>query len=162
MTTIELGMQEQGLGRLLSNLFPYPFEFRGIRCGSMEGFLQSLKFRNSDAQILVASLWGMDAYRTGQFGNDWKETQTLWCNDIPYFRTSKQYQALISDAYDACLENNSVLANALWMTQNAVLDHRIGKNNTADTTLTRSEYISQMYRLRSLVSQAAGSLVISA
>ena len=49
----------------LSNFAPHPFEIDGIKCNSMEGFLQSLKFSNPEMQEYVCTLVGMAAKRKG-------------------------------------------------------------------------------------------------
>lgn len=37
----------------LSNFYPHSFEFEGVRCGSMEGFLQALKRNDRERQVMV-------------------------------------------------------------------------------------------------------------
>jgi hypothetical protein len=153
MMVIELGYREKGVGHRLSNLFPYPFIFRGWEYGSIEGLLQSLKFEDPEAQAELAGLHGYLAFKTGQLGNGWKKTQTLWCQEHSYARMSPEYQQLLTDAYDACLEQNVGFVQAFIDSGNAVLTHSIGKHDSSDTTLTASEYLIQMYRLRAIVQQ---------
>lgn len=43
----------------LSNFAPHEFEIDGVKCASMEGFLQSLKFQNPEMQKYVCSLVGI-------------------------------------------------------------------------------------------------------
>lgn len=45
----------------LSNFAPHEFIIDDVKCASMEGFLQSLKFQNPDMQRYVCSLVGIDA-----------------------------------------------------------------------------------------------------
>lgn len=45
----------------LYNFSPHPFIIDGVECASMEGFLQSLKFKNPDMQIEVCKLVGKAA-----------------------------------------------------------------------------------------------------
>lgn len=40
----------------LSNFAPHPFVIDGVKCNSMEGFLQSLKFESQDMQQFVCTL----------------------------------------------------------------------------------------------------------
>lgn len=154
MNTIELQFRSKDeVGRRLSNLYARPFEFAGRRYGSFEGFLQALKHEDVEAQELLAPLSGYEAFKVGQLGNGWQETQTLWLSDVPFARTSDEYQGLLVTAYDAQLEQNLDMVEALLATGNAILTHSIGKHDATKTTLTPSEYVSQMYRLRSLVHQ---------
>ena len=46
---------------VLSNFYPNEFVIDGVRCGGMEGFLQSLKFKSRKKQDAVAALSGKDA-----------------------------------------------------------------------------------------------------
>lgn len=155
MHEIELGHRQPGLGKRLSNLYPYPFVLRDRHFGSIEGFLQHLKFDDIEAQALVAPLHGYEAFKVGQLGNGWKKTQTLWFREIAFERSSPEYQVLLTQAYDACLEQNVEFVQALLESGNAILTHSIGKNDTRDSTLTASEYLHQMYRLRAVVQQMA-------
>jgi predicted NAD-dependent protein-ADP-ribosyltransferase YbiA (DUF1768 family) len=41
----------------LSNFAPHPFRVDGVECNSMEGFLQSLKFKNPEMQKYVYAGW---------------------------------------------------------------------------------------------------------
>ena len=45
-------------GRVLSNLCSNGFRFDGMVCGSMEGFLQSLKQKDKDKQRQICSMKG--------------------------------------------------------------------------------------------------------
>ena len=46
---------------VLSNLSNNSFCFDGIACGSMEGFLQSLKYKDTDKQQQICGLPGKEA-----------------------------------------------------------------------------------------------------
>ena len=149
---IKLGYREKGLGRLLSNLYPWPFVMDGVQCGSIEGFLQCLKRNIPEEQTEIAALHGFEAYKNGQLGNAWKETQILYWLDVPVERSSRAYHELLCRAYDACLDQNTGFAVALSKTGCEPLTH-LGKHDSHDTTLTVSEYLHQMHRLRDRVTQ---------
>lgn len=150
---LDLGWRNKGLGRALSNFYPYRFVFEGVECGSMEGWLQSLKFSALDEQGAVAALVGYDAYKIGQNGNDWRETQTLWWNGVPYPRLSKEYHALVERAYDACFDNNVGFQKSLLETGTKALTHVIGSHDPTKSVLTEWEYIYNIYRLRAKAQQ---------
>lgn len=130
----------------LSNFAPHPFVIDGIQCNSMEGFLQSLKFENTDMQKEICKLVGKQAKFKGKKKKWWK-FQTLYWNGNSYKRDSEDYQKLITRAYD-CLSENSGFQKALLSTQNSTLTHSIGKNKITETVLTEREFVKQLYRLR--------------
>jgi hypothetical protein len=146
---IELGWKQEGVGKALSNLWPYPFVLDAVECGSMEGFLQSLKLSDPMRKADVARLSGFPAYKTGQEGNGWKADQLLHWNGSSYERLGVYHHALLDRAYDACLEQNPGFAEALQQTGCRPFSHAIGKHDPRDTTLTAWEYLYSMYRLRS-------------
>jgi hypothetical protein len=153
MEVIDASFRGTGLAKSLSNLMPYGFWLDDVSCGAIEGFLQSLKWQNRDEQREIAKLHGVEAWRTGQGGNTWKDTQTLYWNGAAYPRQSKKYHGLLDRAYDACFEQNIDFQAALGATGNAVLIHSRGKHNPCNTTLTEWEYVYQLYRLRARVQQ---------
>ena len=134
----------------LSNFAAYEFMVDGIPCASMEGFLQSLKFMRISKQKQVCRLVGKEAKNApGRLRNlRWKLIQTLHWNGMKYKRDSADYQKLIARSYDALYENVD-FRTALEATQNTELCHSIGGHNPKTTVLTESEFVRQLYRLRS-------------
>jgi len=130
----------------LSNFTPHPFEIDEVKCNSMEGFLQSLKFSNPEMQEYVCTLTGVAAKRKGHKKN-WYRTQTLYWRGQPIKRDSREYQILLNKAYNALYQNEGFRA-ALIATQNATLTHSIGKNKITDTVLTTQEFCSRLTALR--------------
>ena len=63
----------------LSNFAPHPFEIDGIKCNSMEGFLQSLKFESVEMQRFVCTLVGKAAKFKGK-KKKWYQKQELYWN----------------------------------------------------------------------------------
>ena len=150
---LDLGWRNGGLGKALSNLFPYPFELDGVRLASMEGFLQSLKFQGIEEQDMLIGLHGFKAWKIGQVGNDWREGQILWWRGVPHQRLSREYHMLVERAYNACYEQNEAFRKALFETGVDILSHDIGHHDPTMTTLTEWEYIYNMYRLRARAQQ---------
>lgn len=130
----------------LSNFAAHPFEIDGVKCNSMEGFLQSLKFSNPEMQKEVCLLVGKAAKFKGKKKNWWR-TQTLYWQDEEFARDSEEYQLLLDRAYEA-LAQNSGFRQALTMTGNATLTHSIGKIKKSETVLTRQEFCSRLMNLR--------------
>jgi len=130
----------------LSNFAPHPFVIDGVECASMEGFLQSLKFKNPDMQKHVCTLVGLQAKRKGKDKAWWKD-QTLYWLGKPINRHDKEYQDLLDRAF-AALNQNSSFRKALEASGDAVLTHTIGKSDPHRTILTISEFVGRLTRLR--------------
>lgn len=130
----------------LSNFSPHGFEIDGIPCASMEGFLQSLKFKSPEMQEHVCTLVGFAAKRKGKDKN-WRVTQTLYWKGKEIDRHSDEYQKLLDKAFDR-LFTNEKFKNALKATGDAVFTHTIGKTSPNDTVLTISEFCSRLTKLR--------------
>lgn len=77
----------------LSNFAAHEFTIDGVRCASMEGFLQSLKHSNPEVQKEICTLVGIKAKRRG--GDHWKRRQELYWQGKAYGRTSEEYQQLL-------------------------------------------------------------------
>jgi hypothetical protein len=67
--------------RDLSNFAIHKFVFDGVQCMSMEGLLQSFKFKNQEMQAHVCTLFGITAKRKG-YNKNWWRTQTLWWKGV--------------------------------------------------------------------------------
>lgn len=130
----------------LSNFAPHPFTIDGIECNSMEGFLQSLKFKDPAMQVEVCKLVGKAAKFKGKRKKWWK-TQTLFWQGQEFKRDSQEYQDLLDRAFDALAENAS-FQKALLATGKATLTHTIGKTNASETVLTRAEFCSRLIKIR--------------
>ena len=130
----------------LSNFAPHPFVIDGVACASMEGFLQSLKFKEPDMQIEVCKLVGKAAKFKGK-KKKWWRTQTLYWKGVEYKRDSEEYQELLDRAFDALAENTS-FQKALLATNNATLTHSIGKSKMQETVLTKQEFCSRLMKIR--------------
>lgn len=133
----------------LSNFAPHPFEIDGVKCASMEGFLQSLKFSNPEMQKHICTLVGFKAKMAGK-EKKWFRTQTLYWQGVEYKRDSQEYQDLLDRAYAALFANEG-FRKALAATGDAVLTHSIGKTSENVTVLTRSEFCGRLMRLRNVL-----------
>lgn len=133
----------------LSNFSNHEFVIDGIRCASMEGFLQSLKFSGIETQIYVCGLVGYRAKKAGK-NQPWWETQKLWWKGKEINRHSKEYQDLLDMAYDE-LSKNKLFRKALIATGNEVLTHSIGRNDPRQTILTEKEFCSRLMTIRGYI-----------
>ncbi|HPI81789.1 MAG TPA: hypothetical protein PK122_00950 [Candidatus Paceibacterota bacterium] len=130
----------------LSNFAPHPFEIDGVKCNSMEGFLQSLKFESKEMQEYVCTLVGYSAKKKGSKKN-WKQSQTLYWRGVPIKRDSQEYQDLLDRAYSELYKNTKFKA-ALEASGKSVLTHSIGKSKISETVLTTKEFCSRLTKLR--------------
>ena len=131
---------------ILSNFAPNRFTFDGVACASMEGFLQSLKYRNPKKQISVCGLTGKDAKKAGTRKFLWKITGNLYWKGKRYKRRSEAFEALRLAAYRALLENVTFRA-ALKCAKGKRLTHSMGKHDPRRTVLTEEEFIGYLNTL---------------
>ncbi|MCP3685166.1 MAG: hypothetical protein GY861_21085 [bacterium] len=133
----------------ITNFAPHVFYVNGVKCNSMEGFLQALKYSNREMQIYVCTLVGRAAKFKGK-KKAWWRTQTLYWLDEEIDRHSRRYQELLWEAYNALGENTS-FRRALLATGDAVLKHSIGKRDPHRTVLTKREFCSLLASLRAKI-----------
>lgn len=134
----------------LSNFYPHAFEIDGVSCASMEGFLQSLKTKNTALQEKVCGLAKKEAkfFFSRKIQNlRWKLTGNLYWKGKAVKRTSDEYQLLLDRAYDA-LYTNPAFVKALIDSDGKRLTHKCGKHDTGKTVLTEYEFISRLLKLR--------------
>jgi len=143
---MDVGSKSKYPAGALSNFSPHPFEIDGVECNSMEGFLQSLKFRSAEMQEEVCKLVGFAAKKKGRDKN-WQKTQTLYWKGVAIKRSSDAYQILLDRAYMA-LYQNSKFRKALEASKGSTLTHSIGKSKESETVLTTREFCSRLTQLR--------------
>ena len=131
---------------VLSNLCSNGFRFEGVLCGSMEGFLQSLKYQNIDKQRQICSMKGKNA--KNMTSTHWQTDQTVWWKGIAINRQSQDFQDLIRRAYQAMFEQNERFRIALMSTRGMKLYHSQGEQNSFKTILTESEFCSTLTEIR--------------
>ena len=93
----------------LSNFAKYDFYVDNIKCLSMEGFLQSLKFRNTKKQKQVCLLAGKEAKNSTRHTIDqfrWRITHNLYWQGERIKRFSDEYQKLLDRAYEELSQNS--------------------------------------------------------
>lgn len=143
---MDIGSGKSYPSTALSNFAPHPFIIDDIQCNSMEGFLQSLKFKDIEMQKYVCLLVGKAAKFKGK-PKKWYKNQILYWQGKEIKRDSIEYDKLITKAYDALFKNIK-FRKALVTTKNCTLTHSIGKSKKTETVLTEAEFIYQLNRLR--------------
>ena len=131
---------------VLSNLHDNEFYFDGVKCGSMEGLLQSLKQKNVGKQCQVCRMTGREAKR--MTNADWQVNQTIWWNGHAIDRQSGVFLTLIKNAYEAMFEQNECFRTALMDTRGKMLYHSQGEQDSHKTILTEREFCGILTDLR--------------
>lgn len=133
----------------ISNFARNEFVIDDVKCQSMEGFLQSLKFEDVVKQKEVCNLYAKRAKDEGTKRADWMIYQRLWWKGIPFLRGSIDYQKLLTRAYNELAKNDRFI-RALKATGTENLTHKLGRNEQAHTILTIDEFLEQLNRLRNI------------
>ena len=137
---INVGYKYSGpYAKVLSNLFPYEFEFRGKILKSIEAFFQGIKFKSIDMQNLVFNYSGLDANHIKVCNNyNWKETGVLYFQGKEVNRYSKEYNDLVDELYISAIQN-PLYRNVLKNTNREII-HSMGGITKEETTFTRYEF----------------------
>ena len=131
---------------VLSNLSNNAFCFDGIECGSMEGFLQSLKYEDTDKQREICGMSGKEAKKMSV--SDWQEDQIVWWKGQTIDRQSEAFVKLATRAYQAMFSQNEQFRNALMSTKEKRLFHSRGGYDSYKTILTEREFCCILHQLR--------------
>lgn len=145
-----LDIRSNGLypSNVLSNLAHKPFVFDGISCASIEGFLQSLKVKDSALQARICGLYGGSAKNISKKYNNWHKFLKLYWQRKEYLRNSSEYFDLVSRAYKECYNTNPIFKEALDSTKGVTLTHKMGNSDKNKTVLTSQEFIRILTSLR--------------
>lgn len=146
--TNTLDIRSNGLypSNVLSNLCSNGFRFDGMVCGSMEGFLQSLKREDRDKQRQICSMKGGNARKMSV--TSWQTNQMLWWKGRVINRQSEEYQLLVRQAYTAMFEQSERFRVALMQTRGMNLSHTTGEENPYKTILTPAELCAILTEIR--------------
>lgn len=143
---VDISSTLKGAAGILSNFTENHFTFDGVECGSMEGFLQSLKHQEPEVQERICAFVGKYAKRKSVHG--WKETQTIHWKGQPIDRHSEDFQSLVRKAYRAMAEQCPLFRNSLMSTGRKRLYHSMGNPDATKTILTDKEFCSILTELR--------------
>lgn len=144
---MDIGKGSGGIAGRLSNFTPRKFYFDDIECNSIEGVLQSFKFKNVDMQKEICKLTGLVAKRRGSKKN-WRESQKLYWNGVEYKRDSTEYQELLDRLYLSVYDQNEGYKRDIMSCKGVSFTHSKGKNKKSETILTSQEFCSRLTKLR--------------
>lgn len=131
---------------VLSNLCSNGFRFEGMVCGSMEGFLQSLKYKDLDKQRQICSMKGGNAWKRSV--TSWQTDQIVWWKGAAIDRQGPHYQDLVRRAYQAMFDQSERFRAALMDTRGITLVHTTGETNPYKTILTPDELCGILMEIR--------------
>ena len=146
--TNTLDIRSNGIypSNVLSNMCSNGFRLDGMICGSMEGFLQSLKRKELDKQRQICSMKGGNARKMSV--TSWQTDQIVWWKGRAIDRQGEEFQQLIRRAYQTMFEQNERFRTALMQTRGIYLTHSSGEDNPYKTILTPNEFCGILMDLR--------------
>jgi len=137
---INVGYSLRGMyPKLLSNLFPYEFTFKGQKLNSIECFFQGIKFKDKELQSKLFKYSGKEALvlqKTSDY--NWKESGIVYWQGLPIKRDSKEYDDLIDELYISAIQNE-FYRNAI-KNCNLPIIHAMGEEDKKETVFTRYEF----------------------
>lgn len=141
---INVGYKLKGpYSKVLSNLFPYEFTFRGKKLNSIESFFQGIKFKNKRMQDFVFKYSGLDSNNIKVANDyDWKKTGVIYWQGKSIKRESEEYDDMIDELYISAIQNplyRGVLENC-----DKDVIHIIGAESKKETVFTRYEFEYQI------------------
>lgn len=145
---INVGYKIKGsYSKVLSNLFPYKFMFKGKELESIEGFFQGIKFKDIEMQNLVLKYSGVNAYHIKVVSEyNWKESGIVYWQGQPINRFSKEYEDLVDELYVSAVQN-PLYRSALKKCDKYIL-HEMGNMDKTETVFTRYEFEKQLNCLK--------------
>lgn len=145
---INVGYKLKGpYSKVLSNLFPYQFVFKGKEMGSIEGFFQGIKFKDIEMQNLVIKYSRLDSNNI-KIASDynWKESGIVYWQGKPIDRFSKEYDDLVDELYISAIQNP--LYRSVLKQCNKYILHEMGTLEKEETVFTRYEFEKQLNCLK--------------
>lgn len=145
---INVGYKHKGpYAKVLSNLFPYEFKFKGKKLNSIESFFQSIKFKDVKIQNLVFKYNGLNSnYVKICSDYDWKKTGIVYWQGKPIDRFSKEYDDLVDELYISAIQN-PLYRNILKICDKEII-HTMGGKEKQETVFTRYEFEKQLNCLK--------------
>lgn len=125
--------------KLLSNLFPYEFKFRGYKLKSIESFFQGIKFPDKKVQRKLFKYSGKEALVLQKASNyNWKETGVVYWQGKPIVRDSEEYDNLVIELYVSAIQN-VFYRNAIKNCKLPIIN-AMGEEDKSKTVFTRYEF----------------------
>ena len=143
---IDIWSKEGYPSNVLSNICSNGFRFDGMVCGSMEGFLQSLKYKEEAKQRQICSMKGKNAKKATCTG--WQTDQIVWWKGQAVDRQGSDFALLVRKAYEAMFSQSYRFRTALMSTRGKKLYHSRGESDPFKTILTADEFCAILTEIR--------------
>ena len=145
---INVGYKHSGpYAKVLSNLFPYEFEFREKKLKCIEAFFQGIKFKDITMQNMVFEYTALNSnYVKVCSGYDWKETGIVYWQGEEINRYSEEFDDLVDEMYISAIQN-PLYRNVLKDCERNII-HTMGGKEKSDTVFTRYEFEKQLNCLK--------------
>lgn len=137
---INVGYSLRGMyPKLLSNLFPYKFKYKGYTLNSIESFFQGIKFKDKRLQKKVFTYSGKEALVLEKATPyNWQETGIIYWRAHPIKRESQEYDDMLDELYISAIQNE-FYRNAIKNCPLPII-HSIGEESKKETVFTRYEF----------------------
>ncbi|CAK7021614.1 hypothetical protein NJI34_07290 [Pseudomonas sp. S 311-6] len=132
-------------GQALSNFGLSPFIFQGKLFASIEGFIQGIKFPESDSRREQA--FRLSGWEAKQLGDTADRSGAYWNGGCLAYGSSGHHQ-LIGDAIRARIEQSPGLQAVLRSTAGAELVHVTGHVESPTTSLPATVFLQILNELR--------------
>lgn len=151
-TFVNVGYKFHGaLPKVLSNLFPYKFYFKGFWLESAESVFQGFKMKNKKAQRLIFSYKGLDSNNIKiAADHEWKKDMTVYFQGKKILRDSEEFDDFIDELYVSLIQN-PLYRNSLKKVGEKYILHALGQKTKADTVFTREEFEKELNCLKAFV-----------
>lgn len=137
--------------KVISNLFPYKFYFKGHKIACAESVFQALKFKTPKLQKLVFEYEALNANRIkGCAEYDWTISGKVYFLGKEMNRDSKEYEDFIDELYVSLIQN-PLFVQALKNVGNRYILHSIGVEDKSKTTFTRTEFEKELNAIKDYV-----------
>ena len=151
-TFINVGYKIHGaMPKVLSNLFPYSFYFKGFKLSSIESAFQGFKIKNKKTQRYLFKYHGLDSNNIKKaFDYNWRESKIVYFQGKAIDRNSKAYENFIDELYVSAIQN-PLYRNVLKNVGNKYILHAMGEISKDETVFTRYEFEYELNALKEYV-----------
>lgn len=151
-TFVNVGYKIHGaMPKVLSNLFPYNFYFKGFKLSSIESVFQGFKIKNKRSQRYLFDYHGLDSNNIKMsYDYNWRENKIVYFQGKVIDRNSKQYGDFIDELYISAIQN-PLYRNVLKNVGNKYILHAMGEKSKDVTVFTRYEFEYQLNALKAFV-----------
>lgn len=151
-TFVNVGYKFHGpFAKVLSNLFPYEFYFRGFKVKSIESVFQCLKIKNKRNQRFMFKYHSLNSNNIKVASDyNWKNDKKVYFQGKSINRDSKAYEDFIDELYISAIQN-PLYRNVLKNVGNKYILHAIGETSKENTVFTRYEFEFELNALKAYV-----------